>query len=107
MNETLRELYHRSADMIDVWLLWRESDNAVLVSVADVTVAGARGKRGVRRQGAGGELGQPCHPAYLRLDLLLRDLTLDRVVCALLSCCQLQQALALPLLVQLLPVSAQ
>jgi len=35
MNETLRELDHRTADMIDVWLLWRETDNAVLVSVAD------------------------------------------------------------------------
>jgi hypothetical protein len=35
MNETLRELDHRTSDMIDVWLLWRENDNAVLVSVAD------------------------------------------------------------------------
>ena len=35
MNETFRELDHRTADMIDVWLLWRETDNAVLVSVAD------------------------------------------------------------------------
>jgi hypothetical protein len=35
MNETLRELDHRTNDRIDVWLLWREHDNAVLVSVAD------------------------------------------------------------------------
>jgi hypothetical protein len=35
MNENLRELDHRTSDMIDVWLLWRENDNAVLVSVAD------------------------------------------------------------------------
>lgn len=35
MNETLRELDHRTSDRIDVWLLWRESDNQVLVSVAD------------------------------------------------------------------------
>lgn len=35
MNDTLRELDHRTNDRIDVWLLWRESDNAVLVSVAD------------------------------------------------------------------------
>jgi hypothetical protein len=35
MNETLRELDHRTSDRIDVWLLWREHDNAVLVSVAD------------------------------------------------------------------------
>jgi hypothetical protein len=35
MNETLRELDHRTNDMIDVWLLWRENDNKVLVSVAD------------------------------------------------------------------------
>ena len=37
MNETLRELDHRTSDRIDVWLLWREHDNQVLVSVADVT----------------------------------------------------------------------
>ena len=35
MNETLRELDHRTSDRIDVRLLWRESDNQVLVSVAD------------------------------------------------------------------------
>ena len=35
MNETLRELDHRMNDRIDVWLLWRETDNAVLVSVDD------------------------------------------------------------------------
>ena len=35
MNDTLRELDHRTSDRIDVWLLWRESDNQVLVSVAD------------------------------------------------------------------------
>jgi hypothetical protein len=35
MNENLRELDHRRTDRIDVWLLWREHDNQVLVSVAD------------------------------------------------------------------------
>jgi hypothetical protein len=35
MFETLRELDHRTSDRIDVWLLWREQDNKVLVSVAD------------------------------------------------------------------------
>ena len=35
MNETLRELDHRTNDRIDVWLLWREHDNQVLVAVAD------------------------------------------------------------------------
>ena len=36
MNDsTLRELDHRTSDRIDVWLLWREADNQVLVSVAD------------------------------------------------------------------------
>ena len=35
MNDILRELDHRANDRIDVWLLWRESDNQVLVSVAD------------------------------------------------------------------------
>jgi hypothetical protein len=35
MNDTLRELDHRTNDRIDVWLLWREHDNRVLVSVAD------------------------------------------------------------------------
>jgi hypothetical protein len=35
MYETLRELDHRTSDRIDVWLLWREHDNKVLVSVAD------------------------------------------------------------------------
>jgi hypothetical protein len=33
--ETLRELDHRKSDRIDVWLLWSEADNKVLVSVAD------------------------------------------------------------------------
>ncbi len=35
MNDALRELDHRNNDRIDVWLLWRESDNQVMVSVAD------------------------------------------------------------------------
>ena len=35
MTDLLRELDHRSNDGIDVWLLWREHDNQVLVSVAD------------------------------------------------------------------------
>jgi hypothetical protein len=35
INATLRELDHRHNDGIDVWLLWREADNRVLVSVAD------------------------------------------------------------------------
>jgi hypothetical protein len=35
MTEILRELDHRTNDRIDVWLLWREHDNQVLVSVAD------------------------------------------------------------------------
>jgi hypothetical protein len=35
MTDTLRELDHRTNDRIDVWLLWRESDNQVLVSVTD------------------------------------------------------------------------
>ena len=35
MYESLRELDHRTSDRIDVWLLWREHDNQVLVSVAD------------------------------------------------------------------------
>jgi hypothetical protein len=35
MYDTLRELDHRTSDRIDVWLLWRERDNQVLVSVAD------------------------------------------------------------------------
>ncbi len=34
-DEILRELDHRTSDRIDVWLLWRERDNQVLVSVAD------------------------------------------------------------------------
>jgi hypothetical protein len=34
-DEILRELDHRTSDRIDVWLLWREHDNQVLVSVAD------------------------------------------------------------------------
>jgi hypothetical protein len=35
MTDGLQELDHRSNDRIDVWLLWRESDNQVFVSVAD------------------------------------------------------------------------
>ena len=31
----LRELDHRSNDRLDVWLLWCESDDRVLVAVAD------------------------------------------------------------------------
>lgn len=31
----VRELDHRTADGIDVWLLWREGDGRVLVAVAD------------------------------------------------------------------------
>jgi hypothetical protein len=35
MNDALRELDHRTSDRIDVRLLWRESDDTVLVAVAD------------------------------------------------------------------------
>jgi hypothetical protein len=35
MSDLLRELDHRSSDGIDVWLLWREHDNRVLVAVSD------------------------------------------------------------------------
>jgi hypothetical protein len=35
MSDLLRELDHRSNDRIDVWLLWRKSDDQVVVSVAD------------------------------------------------------------------------
>jgi hypothetical protein len=35
MSDPLYELDHRSNDRIDVWLLWRERDNRVLVAVAD------------------------------------------------------------------------
>ena len=35
MTSTLRELDHRTSDGIDVWLLWREQDNRVLVAVTD------------------------------------------------------------------------
>ncbi len=35
INAPLRELDHRHNDGIDVWLLWREVDNRVLVAVAD------------------------------------------------------------------------
>jgi hypothetical protein len=35
MSDLLHELDHRSHDRIDVWLLWRERDNQVLVAVAD------------------------------------------------------------------------
>ena len=41
MSDILHELDERSHDRIDVRLLWRERDNAVLVSVAD-------GKTGAR-----------------------------------------------------------
>jgi hypothetical protein len=34
-SPTLRELDHRTSDGIDVWLLWREQDNRVLVAVTD------------------------------------------------------------------------
>ena len=55
MNETLRELDHRPNDRIDVWLLWREHDNQVLVSVeptrrpAIVHDRGPRGRAPPRR----------------------------------------------------------
>ena len=35
MYETFRDLDHRRNDRIDVWLLWREPDNQVIVAVAD------------------------------------------------------------------------
>ena len=35
MTDPLRELDHRTTDRIDVWLLWRERDDTVLVAVAD------------------------------------------------------------------------
>jgi hypothetical protein len=35
INAPLRELDHRHNHGIDVWLLWREADNRVLVAVAD------------------------------------------------------------------------
>ncbi len=35
MTSTLRELDHRTTDGIDVWMLWREQDNRVLVAVTD------------------------------------------------------------------------
>ena len=34
-NDLLRELAHRSNDGIDVWLLWNESTDRVVVSVFD------------------------------------------------------------------------
>ncbi len=34
-SPTLRELDHRTSDGIDVWLLWREQDNRVVVAVTD------------------------------------------------------------------------
>jgi hypothetical protein len=40
-NDQLRELDHRRVDGVDVWLLWRESDDRVLVAVVDDT-SGAR-----------------------------------------------------------------
>jgi hypothetical protein len=35
LRGSLRELDHRSNDRLDVWLLWREWDDQVLVAVAD------------------------------------------------------------------------
>ena len=35
MTDSFRELDHRSSDRIEVRLLWRESDNRVIVAVAD------------------------------------------------------------------------
>jgi hypothetical protein len=35
MSELLRELDHRTNDRIDVWLLWRERDDRVIVAVAN------------------------------------------------------------------------
>ena len=35
MTDSFRELDHRSSDRIEVRLLWRESDNRVIVTVAD------------------------------------------------------------------------
>jgi hypothetical protein len=35
MIESFRELDHRSSDRIEVRLLWRESDDRVIVAVAD------------------------------------------------------------------------
>ena len=35
MSDPPRELDHRTADRIDVWLLWRERDDRVIVTVSD------------------------------------------------------------------------
>jgi hypothetical protein len=35
MNDPPRELDHRTAHRIDVWLLWRERDDRVVVTVSD------------------------------------------------------------------------
>ena len=35
MTDSFRELDHRSSDRIEVRLLWRQSDNRVIVAVAD------------------------------------------------------------------------
>ena len=35
MNDRLRELDHRTIDRIDVWLLWRERDDRVVVAVVN------------------------------------------------------------------------
>jgi hypothetical protein len=43
----LRELDHRTGDCIDVWLLWRQDDDQVVVAVAD-DKTGARFKVEVR-----------------------------------------------------------
>jgi len=54
MTDTLRELDHRTNDRIDVWLLWREHDNQVIVAVADDKTGDrfsieVRGRASVRR----------------------------------------------------------
>ena len=33
VNDLLRELDHRTSDRIDVWLLWRERDDRLIVAV--------------------------------------------------------------------------
>lgn len=35
MSDSLHELHHRTNDGLDVWLLWREDDDRVLVAVCD------------------------------------------------------------------------
>jgi hypothetical protein len=41
MNDPPRELDHRTTDRIDVWLLWRERDDRVVVTVFDQNTGGA------------------------------------------------------------------